>query len=178
MKTAPSHRQRFDILPWSYGRLAQKFAPESVAMMLGHITTDASVGMRNSDFYRCKGSTHDGTLLFTWEIMSRLLAPLVYRESFPVSRPPDWPRLKEIKYTIGLCRQAVVSGRFDINGTMMWGQRERMRLPVRVEYVYGGELTLPYDPVTKENRGLPLTKLPDPPQPAPFGFYQYEAGLP
>ena len=104
-----------------------------------HITYDPK--MRDEMFHIRRGSAHDGTMLFTLENVQRALIPLVNKESAAKNVPPDPNRrLVDIRYTVGDLRYAVVFGRakLPISETHLYpGQRERVTIPVKCEYIYG-----------------------------------------
>jgi hypothetical protein len=104
---------------------------------ISHITYDENMKFGDRQYYMIKESTHDGTCLFTENILINLLIPLILKTTcFKHTKPADANILKTIKYTLGKIRHAIVFGNFDINGHVMYGQRESVIIPVRCEYVY------------------------------------------
>ena len=84
-------------------------------------------------YYRVATSTHDGTLLFTERLIGKLLLLLVNRQSFykPALPHPIGEVMSQISYVVGDLRLASVYGNYEINGHMMYGERQRARLQVR-----------------------------------------------
>jgi hypothetical protein len=104
---------------------------------ISHITYDESMKFADREYYMVKESTHDGTLLFTQNMLINLLLPLILKTTcFKMTMPANVKLVKNIKYTVGKIRHAIVFGRFDINGVMMCGLRESVVIPVRCEYVF------------------------------------------
>ncbi len=77
-----------------------------------------------------RGSAHDGTMLFSVELMQQAMAPLFRRVSHykPMGPPPPGmiPR-----YTVGRIKRYCVY----VKRGNWWGERERVVIPVRCEYV-------------------------------------------
>jgi len=95
-----------------------------------HITFDPAVIPQ----YRIRrGSAHDGTLVFTLENIWRALKPLVTQTSFYKPEPPQ--DSMTVSYVVGLARIATVYGMVDLPVGRYPGQRERITVPVRCEYL-------------------------------------------
>lgn len=102
-----------------------------------NITYDPSLW--KGDYSIVRQQTHDGTFSFIFEMQAKIFGLLLLRRSFHVANPPDLKRLRDIRYTIGKLRTAVVYGlvKLPCSDTILYpGQRERYRLPVKVEYIY------------------------------------------
>ena len=103
---------------------------------ISHIKFNPNLKNSESDFFRVKGSKHDGTMFFTFENIGNLLGVLILQESFSKKNPPDSNKdLISINYEIGYIKIATIFGQF--NG--FFGQRERCRINVKCEYVYGSK---------------------------------------
>jgi len=106
---------------------------------VSHIEYDPS--MSKGDYSIIRQSSHDGTLLFTLQTMQEALLPIVNRQSYFKTEPPEnWSDVVNIKYKIGPMRHAVVFGDFatsDECGRVHEhpGQRERVRIPVICEII-------------------------------------------
>ncbi len=77
---------------------------------------------------------HDGTLIFTRELIAKAMLPLFHRASYfkPMGEPlADQERI----YTIGNVRLARVYGMVDVPAGRIQGVRESIVIPVRCEYV-------------------------------------------
>lgn len=81
-----------------------------------------------------RGSTHDGTLLFSMELMQTALMPLLESSSYykPMGEPPNGLRPK---YTIGRIKRFSVYGRVKLPAGVYPGERECVVIPVRCDYV-------------------------------------------
>lgn len=103
-----------------------------------HITYDPDMKKGQYDIVRQSGG--DGTLLFTLEMFKKGLRDIVQGLSFyKPSEPKDWSEIKEIKYIIGPMRHVIVFGMIELacsKDKKYPGLRERIRMPVRCEYVY------------------------------------------
>lgn len=78
-------------------------------------------------------SKHDGTLVFSSDLLLDAMQNLIEGTSFFKQEPP--PEGKLPRYTIGTIRRAVVYGMVDLPCGKVRGQRERITIPVRVEWV-------------------------------------------
>lgn len=115
--------------------LIKSFWPEA---NVDHITFDPD--LRKGDFNIIRQSGGDGALLFTIEMLQKGLIDIVNMTSWcTITEPKDWSKVKSIKYTIGKMRHATVFGMIKLrcSETQKYpGQRERIRMPVKCEYIY------------------------------------------
>ena len=115
--------------------LIKSFWPEAD---VSHITYDPN--LNDKDFNVIRQSGGDGTLLFTLEMLQKGLIGIVNMESFCKSNEPsDWSKVKSIRYTIGSMKHATVYGMIHLGCSSerkYHGQRERIRMPVKCEYIY------------------------------------------
>ena len=95
-----------------------------------HITYDPK--MRKGDYSIIRGSTHDGTLLFTQELIEEALVHLAAKASFHKPREAEFNAAKDVRYVVGPMRMATVFGRVNLPAGRYPGQRERVRIPVRM----------------------------------------------
>tara|TARA_R110000751_G_scaffold152946_5_gene258118 strand:- start:1313 stop:1708 length:396 start_codon:yes stop_codon:yes gene_type:complete len=107
---------------------------------ISHITYDPSMKPSERQYWRMGNSASDGTKIFTIEMLQKSLLPLLNGTStYRPEEPKDWSTVKGINYTIGNISHAIVYGMIylDCSKTQKYsGQRERVRIPVRCEYVY------------------------------------------
>jgi len=81
-----------------------------------------------------RASSHDGTMLFSMELMNKALTPLFERSSYykPIGEPPQGMRPR---YTIGRINRFSVYGRVKLPVGVYPGERECVVIPVRCAYV-------------------------------------------
>ncbi len=119
-------------------KLIKQFWPEA---NVDHVTSDTE--MHQGDYDIVRGSTHDGTLLFTWENLQKVLLPIANMTTARKGDEPDTTRqLNAINYRVGPLRVARIFGRFKLpcSETHKYpAQKERMRMSVKVEFVYQEE---------------------------------------
>ena len=104
---------------------------------VSHITLDPS--LREGDFQVIREMKSDGTLIFTQQLLQEALLNIVNGNSYKVSEDVDWDNLLQIRYTVGEMRMATVYGLVHLNcskTTKYRGQRERVKMWVKCEYVY------------------------------------------
>ena len=113
--------------------LIKQFWPDAKT---DHITYDPSMKKGEYNIVRQWGG--DGTLLFTLEMLQKGLVDIANGHSFFKKTEPDWSKVKGIKYTVGDMRHVTVFGMLKLKCSKdreCPGQRERIRMPVRCEYV-------------------------------------------
>lgn len=90
------------------------------------------------DYFTTKGSTHDGTILFTSESIQKLLYNLLQLGTIPKSKVTqsviDNPFDYDYKYIIGDVILHQDFGMKNINGNTMYGQTDIVVLPIKFEY--------------------------------------------
>lgn len=98
------------------------------------ITFDSDMGKERYNITR--QHVHDGTLIFTAELIQGLLLPLVNMQSYhKLTAPKDWEKVRGMAYTVGYLRHVVIAGEFKLDNRMYPGVRERIRIPVKCEYM-------------------------------------------
>lgn len=104
---------------------------------LSHITYDPKMKASDREYWRIEESGGDGTLSFTIEMLQKALLPIINMcSTCKRTEPKDWRLVKGMKYTIGDMRHATVYGKVELRcGGKYHGQLERVRFPVRVEYI-------------------------------------------
>ena len=80
--------------------------------------------------------SHDGLLMYTRQLLSDAMGPLLDQTSFFKSEPPA-DGMTPI-YTIGKIRLVTVFGRVKFHAGEYPGQRERVTIPVSVKWVSPG----------------------------------------
>ena len=115
--------------------LIKSFWPEA---NVDHIIYDPN--LKVGDFNVTRQSCGDGTLLFTIEMLQNALIGIARMEVCCISNAPSDPsKVNGIKYTVGSMRHATVYGMIKLKHNLdrgSSGQRERIRMPVKCEYIY------------------------------------------
>jgi hypothetical protein len=88
------------------------------------------------DYEIIRQCQHDGTAIFTIELMGEVLKNLVNKESFYKPVPPDFEKIKDIKYEVGPLRIATVFGNVELPAGCYPGEKQRARIAVKCEYIY------------------------------------------
>lgn len=105
-----------------------------------HITYDENFNNIDRDYWVRREAGHDGTSFFTIEMFERAFIELMNKHAFAAKRPPDPSKqLVDIKYTVGPMKHATVFGQIKLkcSETNKYpGQKERVKMAVKVEYVY------------------------------------------
>lgn len=108
--------------------LIQSYWPDADA---SHITYDPNMVV--GEFNIIRGSTHDGTMLFTIEILQRTLLPVVNGTCCNKSNQP--PTGVRLFYTIGpILLEIEYSGIVDLPVGRRPGQIEQATMPVNVRW--------------------------------------------
>lgn len=98
-----------------------------------HITYDPNV---EPQYRIIRGSSHDGTLLFTNENLERALEPLVNMRSYFVPEPPDPANLASMEYVIGDIEIKREFGLVDLPAGRFPGVEETVTIPVRCRLIH------------------------------------------
>jgi len=97
----------------------------------GHISYDPM--MRRGDYSIIRQQSHDGTQLFTHQMLFEALQLLAYRQSYHKPRAAEYESVSgKVWYVIGKARLATVYGKVALPAGRYPGQRERLRIPVRM----------------------------------------------
>jgi len=98
-----------------------------------HITYNPR--LRKGDYSIIRGSAHDGTLLFTLELIQKALEPLAAKASYHKPREQEFTEKRErVRYEVGPLRIATVFGQVDLPVGRRPGVRQRVRIPVRMTF--------------------------------------------
>lgn len=102
--------------------------------VIEHITYNPNLTKRNgAQFERRLYQRHDGTMIFTAQLISELLAPVLNMQSCPKEHEARMDMVR-VEYEIGDIRLATVfhiEDGIEINGNKMPGQREKATMPVK-----------------------------------------------
>jgi hypothetical protein len=96
-----------------------------------HIIFDPKVKAQYRIRRQC---SHDGTLLFSIDLMQKAFLPLLSKDSFYKRDGFLSPEEFDIKYIIGPIKVINIYGLVDLPCGRVPGQRERVVIPVRCEY--------------------------------------------
>lgn len=117
--------------------LAQKLWPEIKESHLIHIELDEKLKPHHGQFDIVRQSGHDGTLLFTLQMLQDVLINPINMQSHFKGDDIDFDKLKSITYKVGMIYHSTVFGRIKLkSGGVHYGQVERARMPVICEYIY------------------------------------------
>jgi len=101
---------------------------------LSHITFDPTLV---PEYRIIRGQVHDGLFVFTFGMLHKVLLSLVNQSSYYIPTvPDDLASLKEIRYTVGWLRLSSIFRRVHLPVGWWPGVRERLRIPVKCEYVF------------------------------------------
>jgi len=79
-----------------------------------HITYNPDLKDSQRDYWVRRETGHDGTLYFTYEMFQKALIELMNKHSYCSSRPPEFEKVKDIKYTLGPMKHSVVFGQIKL----------------------------------------------------------------
>ena len=101
-----------------------------------HIKYDPD--MKKGQYFIITGSTHDGTLAFTYQSLQKMLARLLNMQThYKPETPESWTTVKQINYTVGPIKHASKYGmvKLGIGDGRYPGIHERFKMPVTCELV-------------------------------------------
>jgi hypothetical protein len=116
--------------------LMQKLWPD---LKQDHIIYDENMKNADRDYWVIRQTGHDGTLYFTYEMFMKAFIELLQKQAYTKSNPPDFKNLKDIRYTVGPMKHVTVFGDVYLKASSEHkypGQRERVRMAVKVDYIY------------------------------------------
>ena len=106
---------------------------------VSHIEYDPNMKASDRDYWRIEQSGGDGTLTFTIEMLQKALLPLINKTTSYKGTPEEvLKKVVDIRYKIGDIRWVIVYGMIYLkcSTTQKYhGQRERVRIPVKCEYI-------------------------------------------
>ncbi|MFO1442899.1 hypothetical protein KDN24_06675 [Bacillus sp. Bva_UNVM-123] len=103
-------------------------------LRLGHVTYNENVNS-SYDYQIIRSLEHDGTLLFTQNLIDEVLFPIIKKQSYSKNTITE-AQLKtvtDINYTIG---DIILESEYGVKVKHFNGMRDTATLPVRVEYVF------------------------------------------
>ena len=99
-----------------------------------HITTNPKLSRVNeAQFDIVRQSSHDGTLIFTKELLGRGIENLVNKTAY--YKGDDMNGVVDIEYEIGLISLATVFGIVDLPVGKYQGEKQRVRIPVKCKLI-------------------------------------------
>ena len=117
--------------------LAKKLWPELGDAHLEHIKFDENLRPHRGQFDIVRQSGHDGTLLFTVQMLQDVMVNPINMQSHFKGDEIDFDKLKAINYTVGPIYHSTAFGKIELkSGGKHMGQVERARMAVVCEYVY------------------------------------------
>lgn len=106
---------------------------------LNHITYDPSLRKADCHYQVIRQCAHDGTMMFTCDLLAETLHNLIKMESYAKKSPPNFSKLVAIKYTVGPLWLSTVYGQVQLPAGTYPGEIQRTRMRVACEYVYADE---------------------------------------
>jgi len=95
-----------------------------------HITTNVKLSRLNvGQFDIVRQSSHDGTLIFTKEILGRAIENLINKTAY--YKKDNMEGVTDVQYEIGLISLATVFGVVDLPAGRYPGEKQRVRIPVK-----------------------------------------------
>jgi hypothetical protein len=121
----------------------ERINPLEVIKFLGikndvsHISYNPEVHFNNCQYFRIQQSSHDGTFMFSDELLLDLLEGLVLKSSYYIpSLVATWDNVLGIHYEVGDIRRSVVFGNVELPCGNYPGQKERVRIPVNCKIFF------------------------------------------
>lgn len=106
---------------------------------VNHIIFDPELRKGDYDIIRQLG--HDGTFTFYYNLLGDVLINIVNMTSCTATPPDDWEDVIGIRYTVGRMKVSTVYGPINMKVGVFPGQKDRIRMPVKCEYIYGNYTT-------------------------------------
>jgi hypothetical protein len=121
---------------WSKDRFDPLLCLDGYGINVPWLTFDPGVvkGVTEGAIIRRRQCRHDGTAMFTYEIVHDLLIPLVRRELFDTRDPPANHPDQLQHYTLGWLHLSSVYGTVDLPVGRYPGQRERASIAYTVRW--------------------------------------------
>jgi len=96
-----------------------------------HITVNPKLNRREEGQYDIvRQTTHDGTMLFTRELLGRTIENIINKASHYTANPPN-KKVTDIKYEVGLISLATVYGNVELPAGNYPGEKQRARMSVK-----------------------------------------------
>jgi len=99
-----------------------------------HIKTNKKLSRVNdAQFDIIRQSSHDGTIMFTSELLCGSIENLINKQSF--YKDDNMKEVIDIEYEIGLISLSTVFGEVDLPAGRCFGQKQRVRIPVKCKLI-------------------------------------------
>jgi hypothetical protein len=99
-----------------------------------HIKTNPKLSRINDAQYDIvRQTSHDGTLLFTRELIGKAVENLINKNSY--FKDDNIEGVTDVEYEIGLISLATVFGKVDLPIGKYPGEKQRVRIPVKCNYI-------------------------------------------
>jgi hypothetical protein len=88
------------------------------------------------EYNRIESSMHDGTLIFTHELIFKVLHPIVFKNSYSIKKPPPGGIdgiINNIRYTIGKLHICDVPGKWSF-GPVKHAIKEVVFMPIKTSF--------------------------------------------
>jgi uncharacterized alpha/beta hydrolase family protein len=100
-----------------------------------HITINEKLSKRNVAQYEIiRQVSHDGTVVFTHNLLKDVLAPLWKKETY--YKRDNIDNVIDIRYEIGLISLATIYGKVKLPCGNVNGEKQRARVPVKTILIY------------------------------------------
>nr|DAM52222.1 MAG TPA: hypothetical protein [Caudoviricetes sp.] len=110
---------------------------QQIGITCDHITYDPTLRKSKSQYQRIRQCSHDGTMIFTCELLADTLLDLINMRSYAKNFPPEEGKtVVGIKYTVGSLWLSTVWGTVELPAGTYPGQCQRTRMSVVCEYIY------------------------------------------
>jgi hypothetical protein len=84
-----------------------------------------------------RSCSHDGTMMFTFELIAKVIEPLFKMQSYYIpTKPKNNSKIKEIHYIVGELELKSEFGMVDLPIGRYPGQTDIVTIPVKCEYIY------------------------------------------
>lgn len=103
---------------------------ESFGFPHDHVTYDLT--LRKGDYSIIRQQIHDGTMIFTHDLLRQIVGPVAFKRSFWKNQEKEFDSAAgRVKYVVGPVKLSTVFGKVDLPIGHYPGQRERARMAVR-----------------------------------------------
>jgi hypothetical protein len=113
----------------------QKYSPFELCdnELPKHIVFDQLV---EKQYEVIRKSTHDGTLIFTKQVLDEALGALIHKKTYHIpSAPADKSTVKDLNYVIGEVELKSEFGMVDLPVGRIFGQTDTVTIPVKCIYI-------------------------------------------
>lgn len=103
---------------------------------LSHIEYIPEMKRSDREYWIIRGGGHDGTQMFTWQMLQSVVMPILRQESVLKSKIIEDPNWIGMRYKIGPILLSTCYGMVDLKCGRYPGQTERARMAVICEKVF------------------------------------------